>query len=178
VFDATRFVWNHTLGRWSDLWRHERERLLYGDASAELTDLRHTFEWLARQPHVPQQQTLRALYRSISAFFDAKNPARRPKFRRRGTHRTAEWTKNGFKVTGTGLGGSGERLSVATSSGRVCLRVVWSRPLFDCEICGLVIDRDRNAARNLNPRRSGCSYRVSTGDDGHKTSDPAGDLAA
>ena len=44
-------------------------------------------------------------------------------------HRAAEWTKNGFKVTGTGLGQPGERLSVATSSGRVCLRVVWSRPL-------------------------------------------------
>jgi len=82
VFDVTRFVWNHTLGRWSDLWRHERERLLHGDASAELTDLRHTFDWLARQPHVPQQQAIRALYRSISAFFDQQNPAGRPKFKR------------------------------------------------------------------------------------------------
>ena len=35
--------------------------------------------------------------------------------------------------------------------------------LFACQACGLVIDRDRNAARNLNPRRLGCSYRVSTG---------------
>jgi putative transposase len=378
VFDVTRFVWNQTLGRWSDLWRYEGERLSYGEASADLTDLRQTFDWLGEQPHVPQQQVIRALYKAISAFFDKKNPAGRPKFKRKGRHATAEWTKNGFKVTGTGLGLTGDRLSVATSAGRVELRVVWPRPLpspsgmvtvyrdavgrwwasftvkveaerlpasgrttgldlgldvyattefpdadvenprharraakalarsqrnagrkqkgsknrakavraqaslhatvanrradfthkaarqlartfdrigvedlkvknmsrrgkgrrkaglnraiadagwrqflstldwqarkagrqvvhidprntsqtcsgcgakakrrlgladriFACEACGLVLDRDRNAARNLNPGRLGCSYRVSTGDDVDKTSDPAGDLAA
>jgi putative transposase len=129
VFDVTRFVWNQTLGRWSDLWRYEGERLSYGEASAELTDLRQTFDWLGEQPNVPQQQVIRALYRSISDFFDKRNPAGRPKFKRKGRHATAQWTKNGFKVTGTGLGFPGDCLSVATSSGRIELRVVWSRPL-------------------------------------------------
>ncbi|MGH7748238.1 MAG: helix-turn-helix domain-containing protein, partial [Candidatus Dormibacteria bacterium] len=73
VFDTARFVWNTALGRWGDLWRHEDLSLSYSDADKELTDWRSRFEWLAAQPCVPQQQVLRDLYRSISAFFDRAN---------------------------------------------------------------------------------------------------------
>lgn len=129
VFDACRFVWNQTLGRWEALWRHESVSFGYADASRELTDWRSRFEWLAEQPSVPQQQVMRDLYRSISAFFDNTNPARRPRFKRKGTHATARWTRQGFTVSGSGLGRPSDRLEVATSAGRVRLRVVWSRPL-------------------------------------------------
>jgi len=46
---------------------------------------------------------------------------------------------------------------------------------FVCEECGLVLDRDRNAARNLNPDRLGCT---GVGVDGSKPKVPAGTLAA
>lgn len=46
---------------------------------------------------------------------------------------------------------------------------------FACDKCGLVLDRDRNAARNLNPNRRG---RPGEGVDGSKTSVPAGSVAA
>ena len=130
VFDSCRFVWNQALGRWGDLWRHEGLSYSYRTAAAELTDWRSRFEWLADQPQCPQQQTLRHLYRSISAFLDKANPAGRPNYKkRRDGYATAEWTKNGFKVGGTGLGIAGDRLAVATSAGRLSLPVVWSRPL-------------------------------------------------
>ncbi len=131
VFDACRAVWNTALGRWSDLWRHEDLSLGYADADRELTDWRGRFEWLGAQPSVPQQQVLRDLYRAISAFFDTANPAGRPRFKsRKARYATARWTRNGFKVSGTGVGvGTNDRLDVAVAGGRVALRVVWSRPL-------------------------------------------------
>lgn len=130
VFDACRFVWNQALGRWGDLWRQEGVYLGYADTGRELTDWRSRFEWLAEQPSVPQQQVLRDLHRAISAFSDRTNPSGRPRFKsRKAGYATARWTRQGFKVSGSGLGRPGDRLEVATSAGRIGLRVVWSRPL-------------------------------------------------
>ena len=131
VFDSCRAVWNTALGRWSDLWRHEGLSFGYGDADRELTDWRGRYEWLGAQPSVPQQQVLRDLYRAVSAFFDNANRAGRPRFKaRKAGYSTARWTRNGFAVSGTGLGLSNDdRLQVAVAGGRVALRVVWSRPL-------------------------------------------------
>jgi Helix-turn-helix domain len=53
VFDSCRFVWNTSLGRWSDLWRHEHVSLGYVSMAAELTDWRGRFEWLAAVPVTP-----------------------------------------------------------------------------------------------------------------------------
>ena len=147
VFDSCKFVWNQALGRWSDLWRHEHLSFSYKDMDAELTDWRSRFEWLAATPSVPQQQVLRDLSRSISAFFNKKNPAGRPCFKkRRDLFATARWTKNGFKVAGTGLGLKrrgcpGDRLEVAVGGRRLPLRVVWSRPL-PSEPASVTIKRD------------------------------------
>lgn len=143
VFDSCRAVWNTALGRWSDLWRHEGESLYYRDADKELTDWRGRFEWLAAQPCVPQQQVLRDLYRSIAAFFDKANPAGRPRFKsRKAGYATARWTRNGFKVSGSGRGAGGDRLAVAVAGGRTALRVVWSRPL-PSEPTSVTVLRDR-----------------------------------
>jgi putative transposase len=89
-----------------------------------LTDWRHTFDWLEAQPQNPQEQTLRDLFKAVSAFFDKKNPAGRPTFKsRKAGYATARWTKNGFSV-------KDGRLDVATSAkNRIALRVVWSRDL-------------------------------------------------
>jgi putative transposase len=147
VFDSCKFVWNQALGRWGDLWRHEHLLLSYKDMDAELTDWRGRFEWLAASPSVPQQQVLRDLSRSISAFFDKSNPASRPTYkRRRDLFATARWSKNGFRVAGTGLGlkrpgGPADRLEIAVAGGRLALRVVWSRPL-PCEPTSVTIKRD------------------------------------
>jgi putative transposase len=131
IFDTCRFVWNQALGRWDDLWRYERERLIYREADRELTDWRSRFDWLADQPCVCHQQVLRDLYRAIAAFFDKANPAGRPRFKKKTAgYASARWTKRGFGVSGSGLGARGDdRLEVASAKGRMRLRVVWSRPL-------------------------------------------------
>lgn len=71
VFDVDRAVWNLALGRWSDLWRKEdHTKYSFAEACKELADWRQTYEWMAAQPSICQQQTIRDLFRSISAFFD------------------------------------------------------------------------------------------------------------
>ncbi len=63
-------------------------------------------------------------------------------------------------------------------------RIQLSDRVYRCRACGLVADRDRNAARNLNPDRAGPdggaepSGYVPVGDDGTKPKDPTGVLAA
>jgi len=84
---------------------------------------------------------LRDLDRSISAFFDTSNPSGYPKFKEKDRYTTARWTRRGFRVTGTGGGATGDRLSVAVAGGRTELRVVWSRPL-PSEPASVTIYRD------------------------------------
>ena len=125
LFAVNRFVWNHMLGRWTDLWRHEGVHLSPVEMDRELTDLRNTdeFGWLRAQPSIPQQQVIRDLGKSIRAFFDRSNPAGRPRFRsKRRPVCSARWTHNGFKV-------DRGRLCVAVAGRRIKLRVVWSREL-------------------------------------------------
>ncbi|MGH9072547.1 MAG: RNA-guided endonuclease InsQ/TnpB family protein [Acidimicrobiales bacterium] len=63
-------------------------------------------------------------------------------------------------------------------------RIELSDRVYRCRACGLVDDRDRNAARNLNPGRAGPgggaepSGQLPVGDDGNKPRVPAGILAA
>jgi putative transposase len=122
VFDACRYVWNRSLGDWSDAWKNEQRIVRYRDADKALTARRKQLDWLRAQPSVPEQQVVRDLYKSIGAFFDKKNPAGRPSFKKKGTHHSARWTKNGFVVRDG-------RLHVAVAGGRTALRVVWSREL-------------------------------------------------
>jgi putative transposase len=122
VFGSCRFVWNTSLGRWSDLWRYEQVPLGYVPMAAELTDWRGRYEWLAAVPVTPQQQVQRDLDRAIRAFYDKDHPGRRPRSKKKGSHSTASWNANGFSLRDG-------RLSVAVAGGRTLLRVVWSRAL-------------------------------------------------
>ena len=136
VFDTNRWVWNQALGRWGELWREEGLSYSYRDMDKELTDWRGAKEWLGSQPSVPQQQVLRDLAKSVSAFFYKDNPAGRPRFKKkRGGYSSARWTKRGFSV-------SGDRLEVAVEGGRISLRVVWSRPL-PSEPSMVTVQRDK-----------------------------------
>ena len=89
VFDSCRFVWNTSLGRWSDLWRYEQVPLGYVSMAAELTDWRGRYEWLAAVPVTPQQQVQRDLDKAVRAFYDKEHPGRRPRFKKKGSHSTA-----------------------------------------------------------------------------------------
>ena len=122
VFDSCRFVWNTSLGRWSDLWRYEQVPLGYVSMAAELTDWRGRYEWLAAVPVTPQQQVQRDLDKAVRAFYDKEHPGRRPRFKKKGSHSTASRNVKGFSLRG-------DRLCGAVKGGRTPLRVVWSRAL-------------------------------------------------
>ncbi len=74
----------------------------------------------------------------------------------------------------------------STCGTRAKPRIELSEPVYRCRACGLVLCRDRNAARNLNPDRCGVSAggsepadsAVPEGSDGNKPRVPAGSLAA
>jgi putative transposase len=87
-------------------------------------------------------------------------------------------TKAGKQVVVLPAGGSTQQCSSCGAKAKPRLEL--SDRVFSCKDCGLVLERDRNAARNLHPdypynHRLGCT---GTGDDGTKTSVPAGTGAA
>ena len=174
VYDACRTVWNRALGDWAERWTTEGHHVSYAEASKGLTARRKALDWLRAQPQNPQEQVLRDLYHSIGTFFDKTNPAGRPAFKakRRG-YATARWTKNGFKVSGSGFGHVGDRLEVATAGGRRALRVVWSRPLPSAPSSVTVYqDRGGRLVRQFrrpgrDPRPAGPAYRQGDGT-GHR----------
>lgn len=122
VFDTCRFVWNKALSDWKNEWDENKTSITYAQADKALTKRREELDWLKAVPSVPEQQVLRDLYKSISAFFDKLNPAGRPSFKKKGTHHSARWTRNGFAIRDS-------RLYVAVKEGRIALRVIWSREL-------------------------------------------------
>ena len=91
--------------------------------SRELTDWRGRFDWLAAVPVTPQQQVLRDLDKSIRAFYDKDNPARRPRFKRKKSHATASWNL----TAGSPSSPAGCRWRWP-AGGPIC-GCVWSRPL-------------------------------------------------
>ena len=91
---------------------------------------------------------------------------------------TWQATKAGKQVVALPAGGSTQQCSDCGTKAKPRLEL--SDRVFSCQECGLVLERDRNAARNLHPdhprnHRLGCT---GAGDDGNKTSVPAGTEAA
>jgi transposase len=83
-------------------------------------------------------------------------------------------TKAGKQMVVLPAGGSTQQCSDCGAKAKP--RVELSNRVFSCQDCGLILGRDRNAARNLHPdhsrnNRLGCT---GVGDDGTKTSVPAG----
>jgi putative transposase len=86
--------------------------------------------------------------------------------------------KAGKQVVVLPAGGSSQQCSACGAIAKPRLNL--SDRVFSCQSCGLVLERDRNAAHNLHPdhlrnHRLGCT---GAGDDGGKTLCPAGTEAA
>ena len=93
-----RVVWNWAVGRRLDLWREEGASIPHLELSHELTDLRGTEScwWLRESSQNAQEQVLRDLDRAFRSWW--AGDARRPRYRRKGTDRSARWTVNGFRL--------------------------------------------------------------------------------
>lgn len=111
---ACRWVWNMCVERFN-----KREDTSQSSLMRHLTELRHTEEWLGKQPVVPQQQVVRDLIAAKNAFF--KGVRKSPKFKKKqASLPSLNYTKRGFSITKDG------RLRLA---GGITIPVVWSREL-------------------------------------------------
>ncbi|HEY2263867.1 MAG TPA: transposase [Streptosporangiaceae bacterium] len=79
-----RYVWNMAVEQHAH-WRPGRARTPgYLGQCRELTQARAEHPWLAAGSQMVQQQALRDFAQAVAAFFNPKNPARRPSWRKAG----------------------------------------------------------------------------------------------
>jgi putative transposase len=79
-----RYVWNLAVEQQSHWRRGRKSAPGYLEQCRQLTAARADHPWLAAGSQMVQQQALRDFAQAIAAFFDLKNPARRPSSRKAG----------------------------------------------------------------------------------------------
>ena len=78
-----RFVWNLAIEQ-QQLWQPGRRAPGYNEQSAQLTEVRFEYDWLAAGSYTVQQQALRDFAQAMRNFFAGTH--RRPTFRKAGVH--------------------------------------------------------------------------------------------
>ena len=78
-----RFVWNLAVEQ-QQFWRPGRHAPGYNEQSAQLTEARAEYDWLAAGSQTVQQQALRDFAQAMRNFFTGTH--RRPTFRKAGRH--------------------------------------------------------------------------------------------
>ena len=122
TFGCVRVVWNTILAARRERYATQRTGTSYGQASAELTALKHdpARAWLNEVSCVPLQQALRHQQQAFAAFFAHR--ARYPRFKSRAGRQAAEYTRSAFSMRGGAL-------RLAKTPGP--LAFVWSWPGLD-----------------------------------------------
>ena len=99
-----RYVWNLAVEQHRH-WRPGRASAPnYQQQSRQLTEARAEHAWLAQGSQTVQQQALRDFAQAIAAFFDPRNPAGRPSWRKAGRD-------EGFRIVERGMQWEVRRLS-------------------------------------------------------------------
>ena len=88
-----RFIWNLAVEQHSHWHPGRRSAPGYLDQCRQLTAARAQHPWLAAGSQMVQQQALRDFARAMAAFFDPKNPAGRPSWRKADRN-------EGFRIVG------------------------------------------------------------------------------
>jgi putative transposase len=90
-----RYIWNLAVEQHAQ-WRPGRTSAPgYREQYRQLTEARAEYPWLAAGSQTVQQQALRDFTQAMAAFFDPKNPAGRPSWRKAGR-------AEGFRIVGRG----------------------------------------------------------------------------
>jgi putative transposase len=122
-----RYIWNLAVEQHSH-WRPGRASAPgYLEQCRQLTQARAEYPWLAQGSQTVQQQALRDFAQAMAAFFDPRNPARRPSWRKAGRD-------EGFRIVGRrGRQWDARRLSRKVGEVWVpkagWVRFRWSRPV-------------------------------------------------
>src|ERR1700683_3334548 len=88
-----RYVWNLAVEQHSHWHPGRKSAPGYLQQCRQLTQARAEHPWLAAGSQTVQQQALRDFTQAMAAFYDPKNPARRPSWRKAGRN-------EGFRITG------------------------------------------------------------------------------
>jgi putative transposase len=122
-----RFMWNLAVEQHLH-WRPGRRNAPgYLEQWRQLTAARQEYDWLRAGSQVVQQQALRDFAKAMVAFFDPRNPARRPSWRKSGRD-------EGFRIVGR-RGRHWDVRRVSRHVGQVWVpkigwvRFRWSRPV-------------------------------------------------
>lgn len=76
---CSRFIFNHFLGQWNDIYKETGKGLTYNSCSAELTQLKKELVWLKEVDSIALQSSLKNLTDSYTRFFKKQNKA--PRFK-------------------------------------------------------------------------------------------------
>ncbi|MBT2639864.1 IS200/IS605 family element RNA-guided endonuclease TnpB [Bacillus sp. ISL-39] len=76
---CSRFVFNHFLGQWNDIYKETGKGLTYNSCSAGLTKLKKELVWLKEVDSIALQSSLKNLADSYTRFFKKQNKA--PRFK-------------------------------------------------------------------------------------------------
>ena len=122
-----RYVWNLAVEQHQHWHPGRKGAPGYLEQCRQLTQARAEYPWLAAGPQMVQQQALRDFNRALKAFFDPRNPAGRPAWRKTGRD-------EGFRIVGRrGRQWDVRRLSRKTGEVWVpkagWVRFRWSRPV-------------------------------------------------
>jgi transposase len=119
-----RFVWNLAVEQHQHWHPGRKSAPGYLEQCRQLTQARAENPWLADGYQIVQQQALRDFAQAMIAFFDTKNPAGRPSWRKAGRH-------EGFRIVGRGRQWNFRRVSRHVGEVRVpkagWVRFRWSR---------------------------------------------------
>ncbi len=88
-----RYIWNLAVEQHQHWHPGRKSAPGYLEQCRQLTQARAEFPWLAAGSQMVQQQALRDFTQAMAAFFDPRNPARRPSWRKAGRH-------EGFRIVG------------------------------------------------------------------------------
>jgi len=121
-----RYVWNLAVEQHQHWHRGRESAPGYLEQCRQLTAARAEYPWLAAGSQTVQQQALRDFAQAMEAFFDPRNPAGRPTWRKARRH-------EGFRIVGRGRQWDVRRVS--RHNGQVWVpkagwvRFRWSRPM-------------------------------------------------
>ena len=130
TFGCVRFVYNSVLKWRTDAFYENGESINYNAASAKLTELKKTFDWLGEVSSVPLQQSLRHQQTAFKNFFEGR--AKYPVFKKKNRRQSATYASSAFRYK-DGL------LFIAKSNDPLTIK--WSQEL-PCKPSTITISKD------------------------------------
>lgn len=98
---CSRFVFNHFLSKWNDVYKETGKGLTYNTCSSQLTQLKKELVWLKEVDSIAVQSSLKNLADSYARFFKKQNKEPRFKSKKNSVQSyTTKYTKGNIAIVG------------------------------------------------------------------------------